>query len=50
MREIISLQCTECKRKNYTTTKNKRTMTGKLELKKFCSACSKHTLHKESKV
>ncbi len=50
MREIISLQCTECKRKNYTTTKNRRTMTGKLELKKFCSACGKHTPHKESKV
>ena len=50
MRDLISLQCTECKRKNYTTTKNKRTMTGKLELKKFCTACRKHVLHKEAKA
>ncbi len=50
MRELISLQCTECKRKNYTTDKNKRNMTGKLELKKFCSSCRKHVLHKEAKA
>ena len=33
MREIITLQCTECKRKNYSKTKNKKTMTERLELK-----------------
>ncbi|HBO84526.1 MAG TPA: 50S ribosomal protein L33, partial [Deltaproteobacteria bacterium] len=36
MRDIITLACTECKNKNYTTTKNKKTVTEKLELKKFC--------------
>src|SRR5216684_851814 len=30
-REIITLQCTECKRRNYSTTKNKKTMTEKME-------------------
>ncbi|WP_201327245.1 50S ribosomal protein L33 [Thermotomaculum hydrothermale] len=50
MRDIISLQCTECKRKNYTTTKNKKKMTGKLELKKYCRFCRKHTVHKEAKA
>jgi large subunit ribosomal protein L33 len=49
MRDIIHLQCTECKRKNYSTTKNKKTTTGKLELKKFCRACSGHKVHKETK-
>lgn len=49
MREIITLACTECKQRNYTTTKNKKTMTGKLELKKYCPFERKHTLHKESK-
>jgi large subunit ribosomal protein L33 len=48
-REIITLQCTECKRKNYSTNKNKKTMTEKLELKKFCSHERKHTLHRETK-
>ena len=49
MREIITLACSECKNRNYTTTKNKKTMTEKLELKKFCPACRKHTPHKEAK-
>jgi large subunit ribosomal protein L33 len=50
MQEIISLSCGQCKRKNYTTTKNKKTNTDKLELSKFCSHCRKHTPHKEGKV
>jgi len=49
MRDIITLACTECKRRNYTTTKNKKTTPDKLELKKFCSTCRKHTAHKETK-
>jgi large subunit ribosomal protein L33 len=49
IREIISLQCTECKRKNYTTTKNRKTMTEKLELKKFCRHDRKRTVHREVK-
>ena len=35
MQENISLACSECKRKNYTTTKNKKTNTEKLELGKL---------------
>ncbi len=50
MREIISLQCDGCKRRNYTTTKNRKTMSDKLTLKKFCPFCRKHTAHKEAKV
>ena len=49
MRVIITMNCQECKRKNYTTTKNKKNATAKLELKKFCRACKKHTKHKEGK-
>ena len=48
-REIITFQCQECKNRNYTTTKNKKTTPDKLELKKFCSSCRKHTAHKETK-
>ncbi len=50
MRELLSLACEDCKRRNYTTDKNKRTMTEKLTLKKYCNFCRKHTLHKEGKV
>ncbi|MDX8390080.1 MAG: 50S ribosomal protein L33 [Mariprofundaceae bacterium] len=50
MRELLSLACGDCKRRNYTTDKNKRTSTEKLVLRKYCKFCHKHTEHKESKV
>jgi large subunit ribosomal protein L33 len=49
VREIINLQCTDCKRRNYTTTKNRKTSTEKLELKKFCRFERRHTVHREAK-
>jgi large subunit ribosomal protein L33 len=49
MRDIITLACTECKRRNYMTTKNKRTTPDKLQLKKYCRFDKRHTLHKETK-
>ncbi|MGB7971669.1 MAG: 50S ribosomal protein L33 [Candidatus Deferrimicrobiaceae bacterium] len=49
MRDIITLACSDCKNRNYTTTRNKKTMPEKLELKKFCPSCRKHTPHKETK-
>ncbi len=48
--ELIALQCSECKRRNYTTSKNRKNMQEKLELKKYCKFDRKHTLHKETKV
>jgi large subunit ribosomal protein L33 len=48
-REIITFQCGDCKNRNYTGTKNKKTKTERLELKKFCRYCRKHTAHKEIK-
>ncbi len=50
MRDLITFVCDGCKRKNYTTSKNKKRTTDKLSLKKFCPACRSHTLHKEGKV
>ena len=48
-RVIITLECTECKQRNYSTTKNKRANAEKLELAKFCKFCRKHQRHKETK-
>ena len=45
----ITLVCTECKQRNYDTKKNKKNDPDRLELKKYCKFCRKHTLHKESK-
>jgi large subunit ribosomal protein L33 len=49
MRDIVQLACGECKRRNYSTTKNKKKTTERLEFSKFCRFCRKHTAHKESK-
>ncbi len=46
-RETIHLQCTECKRRNYTASRNKKRQTTKLRLNKYCRFCRKHTPHKE---
>ena len=49
MRDNVALRCEACKRRNYMTTKNKKTATGKLELSKYCRFCRKHTPHKEAR-
>ena len=49
MREIITLACTECKRRNYTSKKDKKKTPDKLEVRKFCKFDRKHTIHKEIK-
>ena len=48
-REQVTLQCNDCKRRNYTTMKNKKTTTDRLEFKKFCPFCRKHIAHRETK-
>jgi large subunit ribosomal protein L33 len=45
----IVLVCEECGARNYQTTKARAGAKQRLTLKKFCSACNKHTEHKESK-
>jgi large subunit ribosomal protein L33 len=49
MRVIVTLECMECKRRNYTSTKNRKNTTERLELKKYCRFCQGHTVHKETK-
>lgn len=49
MRDNVALRCNQCKRRNYMTTKNKKTTTGKLEFSKYCRFCRKHTAHKEAR-
>ncbi|HOO45635.1 MAG TPA: 50S ribosomal protein L33 [Deltaproteobacteria bacterium] len=49
MRDTITLACSDCKRRNYMSTRNKKKTTEKLEIKKYCPFCRVHTLHKETK-
>lgn len=49
MRVKITLACTECKRRNYVSKKNKKNDPDRIEMKKHCRFCNKHTIHKETK-
>ena len=49
MRTKITLECTECKQRNYNTTKEKKNHPDRMEIKKYCRFCKTHTLHKETK-
>ena len=54
-RQVIHLECTEQKgsgvpgMSRYTTTKNKKNTTGRLELRKYNPFLRRHTLHREIK-
>ena len=45
----ITLACTEFKQRIYNKEKNKKTSPDRLEMKKYCRFCKKHTLHRETK-
>jgi large subunit ribosomal protein L33 len=46
---MIKMECGECRRVNYFSRKNKKILKERLQLKKFCKHCEKHTPHKETK-
>lgn len=48
-RQQIVFECSVCKERNYYSEKNKNKTLERLELRKFCKRCQKHTLHKEGK-
>ena len=50
MREQIKLESSAGTGHFYTTTKNKRTMPDKMEIKKFDPVARKHVLYKETKL
>jgi large subunit ribosomal protein L33 len=49
MRVTIHLACTACQERNYSSRKNKKNNPDRLEVKKYCSRCKEHTVHKETK-
>ena len=48
-RLVITLACTECRERNYTTEKNRQNDSGRIELSKYCPRCRKHTPHREQR-
>lgn len=50
MRDKVKLVSSEGTGHFYTTTKNKRTMSEKLEMKKYDPVVRKHVIYKEAKI
>lgn len=53
-RELVTIECTEARKQGkspsrYTTTRNKKTQTEKVEMMKFNRFLRRHTLHREIK-
>ena len=48
-RITITFACTECKERNYTSSKNKRNDPERMALDKYCPRCRKHTPHRETR-
>jgi large subunit ribosomal protein L33 len=48
-RDYVSLECQDCKNRNYRASKKIKGAAYKLNLKKYCRHCRKHTLHKEKR-
>ena len=49
MRIKIVLECEECHARNYTQSKNKQEHPERIQVKKFCPRCNRHTIHRESR-
>jgi len=54
MQELVILECTEARKEGkpvsrYLTTRNKKTVTERIEKKKYNPSLKRHTVHKEIK-
>ena len=49
MRVKVTMRSSECKQRNCNTMKNKKNDPDRLEMKKYCRFCRKHTTHNETK-
>ncbi len=49
VRVVIHLACTECRERTYTSSKNRRNDSGRLEFSKYCPRCRGHKLHRETR-
>jgi large subunit ribosomal protein L33 len=48
-RDFVTLGCTVCGERNYTTSKNRKNDPQRLELNKYCHRCRVIRPHKETK-
>jgi large subunit ribosomal protein L33 len=46
-RILVTMQCSDCRERNYLTSKNRRNDPQRLEQRKYCSRCRTHRAHRE---
>jgi large subunit ribosomal protein L33 len=46
---LCTMACTECKERNYQTSKNKKNVKDRLRLQKYCPRCRVHREHAETR-
>ena len=46
---MVDMACTECRNRNYHTTKNRRNDPDRMELRKFCPRCRTQRVHREAR-
>jgi len=49
VRQLVTLACEECKRRNYHSRKNRRNTPDRIQLMKYCPWDKRHTLHRETR-
>ncbi|ETT88655.1 50S ribosomal protein L33 [Viridibacillus sp. FSL R5-0477] len=49
MAKKVVLSCEKCGSRNYSLPASKDSATARMELKKYCSHCNEHTLHKQTR-
>ncbi|HXR61882.1 MAG TPA: 50S ribosomal protein L33 [Solirubrobacterales bacterium] len=49
VRIAVTMACEDCKRRNYQTNKSRRNTPDRIEMRKFCRWCGRHTPHKETR-
>ncbi|QKY70929.1 50S ribosomal protein L33 [Lentibacillus sp. CBA3610] len=49
MNKKVVLACTICASRNYTTSNNQAKQPERLEVRKYCKTCGRHTCHRETK-
>ena len=45
----VTLACVDCAERNYSTAKSQKMEVERLEVKKYCPRCDKHTIHRETR-
>jgi large subunit ribosomal protein L33 len=45
----VTLECMQCRRRNYITEKNRHNNRERVELRKYCRWCRVHTAHRETR-